>query len=52
MKITFKQPFFLSTKQTIMLEEMILNLETCFKGILEYAQKEGDERSLDEVVDH
>ncbi len=35
-----------------MLEEMILNLEACFKGILEHVQKEGDERSLDEVVDH
>ena len=32
-----------------MLEEMILNSEACFKGILEYVQKEGKEHSLDEV---
>jgi len=32
-----------------MLEERILNSEACFKGILDYVQKEGKERSLDEV---
>lgn len=37
------------TKEATMLEERILDSEACFKGILEYVQKEGNERSLDEV---
>jgi len=38
-----------TTKEAKMLEERILNSEACFKGILEYVQKEGKEQSLDEV---
>lgn len=32
-----------------MLEEMILNSEACFKGILDYVQEERNEQSIDEV---
>ncbi len=32
-----------------MLEEMILNSEACFKGILDYVQEEGNEQPIDEV---
>lgn len=32
-----------------MLEEMILNSETCFKEILDHVQKEGNEQPIDQV---
>ncbi len=32
-----------------MLEEMILNSEACFKGILDYVQEEGHDQPIDEV---
>jgi hypothetical protein len=38
-----------STKEAKMLEEMILNSEACFKGILDYVQEEGNEQPIDEV---
>jgi len=32
-----------------MLEEMILNSEACFKGILDYVQEEENDQPIDEV---
>ena len=32
-----------------MLEEMILNSEACFKGILDYVQEKGNEQAIDEM---